>query len=478
MPSSEDASTRRAKERIGSVLRGKWKIERLLGIGGMAAVYAGTHRNGKRGAIKVLHRELAVDPDAKSRFLHEGWVANRLDHPSAVSVLDDDVAEDGSVFLVMELLEGRSVDTVASERPGYRLAPAEALNIVDQLLDVLAAAHEKGIVHRDLKPENLFLTPGGVVKVLDFGIARVREAGQKTESAGAQGGDPRSAHATQLGNAMGTPAFMPPEQALGNWDQVDARSDLWAAGATLFTLLTGRQVHEAPNINQLMLAAMTRPAPPIRRVMPELPEAIGAVVDRALAFEQGRRWQSAREMQRAIRDVGRTLPGFTDAPGYASGPSGAPGETPVSGSASPSLLGATLLRDSTVRPRSNARRIGAGIAAVVVVGSLVAFVALRGAPQSSPASGAASTAAARPPGEEPVVTPAVTAEPSAPTTAVNTPADSSGAPDAAPAPAAATASAEVPAASAAPGGSSRPAPASTKTGSSPGKNKDPFLTWD
>ena len=261
MPSSEDVLTRRAKDRIGSVLRDKWKIERLLGIGGMAAVYAGTHRNGKRGAIKVLHQDLSLDPDAKSRFLHEGYVANRLDHPGAVSVLDDDVAEDGSVFLVMELLEGRSVDAVASERAGYRLGAAEALNIVDQLLDVLAVAHEKGIVHRDLKPENMFLTPGGVVKVLDFGIARIREAGRRNAEAAPAGGDPRSAHETQLGNAMGTPAFMPPEQALGSWDQVDARTDLWAAGATLFTLLTGRQVHEAPNINQLMLAAMTRPAP-------------------------------------------------------------------------------------------------------------------------------------------------------------------------------------------------------------------------
>ena len=465
MPSSEDVLTRRAKDRIGSVLRDKWKIERLLGIGGMAAVYAGTHRNGKRGAIKVLHQDLSLDPDAKSRFLHEGYVANRLDHPGAVSVLDDDVAEDGSVFLVMELLEGRSVDAVASERAGYRLGAAEALNIVDQLLDVLAVAHEKGIVHRDLKPENMFLTPGGVVKVLDFGIARIREAGRRNAEAAPAGGDPRSAHETQLGNAMGTPAFMPPEQALGSWDQVDARTDLWAAGATLFTLLTGRQVHEAPNINQLMLAAMTRPAPPIRQVLPDLPEAIGAVVDRALAFDREKRWQSAREMQRAIREVGRALPGFTDPPGLGASAGSAPADAPLSGLASPSLLGATLLRDPALRPKSHALRIGAGVAALAGVGLLVAFVALRGGPEAPPSSGAAAPVTATQVAEEPVVIPATTAEPAAAASVTAT--------SAAPAAAASTLA---PTTSAAPGGSSRP-PAK-KTGPAPAKSGDPFLTWD
>src|SRR6185503_20213312 len=104
----DDIPTQRARGRIGRVLRDKWRIDALLGIGGMAAVYAGTHRNGKRGAIKLLHLELSLDAEARSRFLHEGYVANRVDHPGAVSVLDDDVDEDGAVFLVMELLEGRS----------------------------------------------------------------------------------------------------------------------------------------------------------------------------------------------------------------------------------------------------------------------------------------------------------------------------------------------------------------------------------
>ncbi len=116
-----DPTTQRALARVGIVLREKWRLDSLLGVGGMAAVYAATHRNGKRGAVKMLHLELSGDADARKRFLREGYAANAVDHPGAVSVLDDDVAEDGSVFLVMELLEGSSVDARAASRPGRKL---------------------------------------------------------------------------------------------------------------------------------------------------------------------------------------------------------------------------------------------------------------------------------------------------------------------------------------------------------------------
>jgi hypothetical protein len=286
----DDPITRQAQARIGRVLRGKWRIDRLLGIGGMAAVYAGQHRNGKRGAIKMLHIELSTEGEARKRFLHEGYMANHVGHPGAVSVLDDDVAEDGSVFLVMELLEGQSVATLAESRPQERLTLGETMWIAEQLLDVLVAAHAKGLVHRDLKPDNFFLTNDGVLKVLDFGIARVRETSD-------------AARMTKTGTAMGTPAFMPPEQALGEWSRVDARSDLWAVGASMFALLTGQSVHDATTLNQLLLKAMTAPAPAIRSVLPWLPADAAEVVDRALAFEPNDRWPSASAMQRAVRDV-------------------------------------------------------------------------------------------------------------------------------------------------------------------------------
>src|SRR5262249_31230490 len=147
--------------------------DRLLGIGGMAAVYAATHRNGSRGAIKMLHTEMSIDAEVKRRFLREGYVANAVDHPGTVKVLDDDTAEDGSVFIVMELLEGETLEARA-DRQGGRIPPGELLPLIDQLLDVLAAAHARGVVHRDIKPENVFVTTAGAVKLLDFGIARLR----------------------------------------------------------------------------------------------------------------------------------------------------------------------------------------------------------------------------------------------------------------------------------------------------------------
>ena len=250
-----DPTVERAQARVGQTLRGKWRLEQLIGVGGMAAVYKATHRNGMRGAVKMLHLELSTLADVRERFLREGYAANKVDHPGVVRVLDDDVSEDGSVFLVMELLEGRTVDALAESRPGCRLELGETLAIADMLLDVLAVAHEKGIVHRDLKPENLFLTTRGELKVLDFGIARLLEL---------QG----SNRATTTGAAMGTPAFMPPEQASGQWNLVDARTDLWAVGATMFSLVRGRVVHHAPTVQLLLAAAMTRPAPALASAAP------------------------------------------------------------------------------------------------------------------------------------------------------------------------------------------------------------------
>ncbi len=222
----------------------------------------------------------------RTRFLREGYVANKVEHPGTVTILDDQVCEDGSVFLVMELLEGETLED-RRERAGS-LPAHEVLSLADRLLDVLAAAHDKGIVHRDIKPENIFLTRDGAVKVLDFGIARMREM-----------------QATRLtltsAGAIGTPAFMPPEQARGRWDDVGPRSDIWAVGATLFTLVAGRLVHEAETINELMLAAMTKPAPPLASVVPGVPPPLAGLIDRALAYDANLRWADARSMQTAAR---------------------------------------------------------------------------------------------------------------------------------------------------------------------------------
>src|SRR5450631_3440742 len=163
-------------------------------MGGMAAVYSATHRNAAEFAVKVLHTELSFNEEFRTRFLREGYAANSVKHPGVGQVVDDDVGEDGSAFLVMERLHGGGLDVVA-EKNGCLPASA-AMGIVDQLLDVLGAAHEKGVVHRDIKPANLFLTRDGTVKVLDFGIARARDTLAKGGAA------------TGTGLIMGTPAFM------------------------------------------------------------------------------------------------------------------------------------------------------------------------------------------------------------------------------------------------------------------------------
>src|SRR5262249_22613991 len=170
--------------RIGTVLKDKWKVDARLGRGGVATVYAATHRNGARVAIKVLNRDVARNPDIRSRFLREGYAANAVNHPGVVRVLDDDTTEEGQPFLVMDLLEGELVDE-RRMRKGGRLPLVEVMRIGDQVLDVLAAAHEKGIIHRDIKPENIFITESGAVRVLDFGIARMRlETGDEMTATG------------------------------------------------------------------------------------------------------------------------------------------------------------------------------------------------------------------------------------------------------------------------------------------------------
>lgn len=273
----------------GTILKNKWTIDAPLGSGGMATVYSATHRNGSRVAIKMLHSDVSKIDDMRGRFLREGYAANAVEHPGVVRVYDDDVAEDGAVFLVMELLEGEPLD-VFWKRNGRKLPEQHVLTIADQMLDVLVAAHGKGIIHRDVKPQNIFLMKSGELKILDFGIARLLE-----KAVGSR--------ATVTGAFMGTPAYVPPEQARARWDLVDCRSDLWAVGATMFVLLTGKLVHVAGTMNEQLLAAMTQSAPKIAGLRPDLPECIQNVVDRALEYERDKRWPDARTMQVAVREA-------------------------------------------------------------------------------------------------------------------------------------------------------------------------------
>jgi eukaryotic-like serine/threonine-protein kinase len=290
-----DPAVMRAKARVGQVLKNKWHLDVLLGVGGMAAVYAATHRNGSRAAVKLLHPELSTNGLVRARFLREGYVANAVGHDGAVKVIDDDEAEDDSLYLVTELLDGETLED-RRLRHGGCLDVGEVLCLTDRILDVLAAAHAKGIVHRDIKPDNVFITRAGQVKVIDFGIARLREA-RATKSA------------TRSGAAMGTPAFMPPEQARGLWDEVDARSDIWALGATMVNLLTSRLLHEARSVNEQMMYSMTKKSPSLESMLPGAHPEVCRIVNRALAFDKNRRWRDARRMQDAVRGAYYSLYG-------------------------------------------------------------------------------------------------------------------------------------------------------------------------
>jgi serine/threonine-protein kinase len=287
--SAADARGARAEALIGQVLKHKWRIDALLGTGGMASVFAATHRNGHRVAIKLLHLELSMNLDLCRRFSREGYAANAVPHPGVVRVLDDDVTDNGEAFLVMDLLEGESLEAYAA-----RCAPCDpvfSLSVLHGVLDVLEAAHAKGIVHRDVKPENIYLTQDGGTRLLDFGIAQIRDAHQSASMA------------TRAGSTLGTPAYMAPEQALAHADKIDARTDVWAVGATAYRLLTGKTVHEGSTLNEQLVFAATRPAPPLDAVVPSLPRPVVELVGRALAFERDDRFASARAMQDAIASV-------------------------------------------------------------------------------------------------------------------------------------------------------------------------------
>ncbi len=286
-----------AEKRVGETVGGKWHLDRVIGVGGMAAVYEATHRNRNRVAIKLLHRPLSLDEGTRHRFLREGYVANTIRHSGAVQILDDDLTEEGVAFLVMELLRGESVDE-RMVRKGGALEIHEALNIADQLLDVLGAAHDQNVIHRDIKPDNLFLTEEGKLKVLDFGIARLHQ------------GDTR---ATKVGSFMGTPAFCAPEQARGRWDEVDLRTDLFSVGATLFTCLSGTHVHEAETSSEQLALAISASARSLAEVLPGAPDELVALVDKALAYDKEDRFQSARAMRAAAQRVMAGLTGFPDA---------------------------------------------------------------------------------------------------------------------------------------------------------------------
>jgi serine/threonine protein kinase len=274
---------------VGAVLNGKYALERAIGAGGMGAVYASkSPDNGRLVAIKVLASEYIHDPDVKSRFVEEGRMCQRLVHPNIVRVFDVAEAEDGTPYIVMELLEG--VPLSAYTRSGVRVPQNQAATIMLGVLAALAAAHGQGIVHRDLKPENVFLArdAGGAFqpKILDFGIAKVMDV------AGGMG------NRTRTGVLLGTPAYMSPEQ-IKNSKDVDARSDLWSAGVMFYEMLTGRVAFPAPTEYARLAAVLNTTPATLESVDPQLAR-LSPFVQLAMQKDRSQRFPSAQEMARAL----------------------------------------------------------------------------------------------------------------------------------------------------------------------------------
>jgi serine/threonine protein kinase len=283
-----------AQELAGRIVAsGKYRVVRLIGRGGMGAVYEAEHLSiGRRVAIKFVDRQFAQDEHVIRRFEREARAASVIESDHIVSVFDFGY-DDGQPYLVMELLRGE--DLGARLRRERTVPLDESLHIVAQVLRGLARAHAAGIVHRDLKPDNVLLVQNDedplFVKVVDFGISKIQRLDDKTPFS-----------ITQRGVVLGTPLFMSPEQAQALPD-IDERSDLYSVGAILFECLSGRPPHVGETEERIILRIREKDAPDVRDVAPSVPEQVARFIGRALARDRAARYPSAAQMLAALREV-------------------------------------------------------------------------------------------------------------------------------------------------------------------------------
>jgi len=277
--------------RMGQVLAGRYAISRVIGAGGMATIVEATHLElGSRVAIKVLHT-IHASSEAVDRFLREARAIFPLRSENVCRVLDLGRVPDGSPFIVMEFLEGTDF---ANGFRGVQVAPARAASLVAQACKGLAEAHALGIVHRDIKPANLFLTKSGggaeLVKVLDFGISKLRREGDES--------------LTAEGQVLGTPRYMAPEQ-FGGATEADARADVWALGLVLFKLIAGRLPYTAVTLADIYAELMNRAPEDIRHAVPGIDPGLAAIIMRCLERDASKRFLSARDLGAALEPFTR-----------------------------------------------------------------------------------------------------------------------------------------------------------------------------
>ncbi len=281
-----------AQERVGTLLDGKIRLDRILGEGGMGVVYGGTHLGLDRPvAVKFLHGQLAQHPEVVGRFVTEAKATSRLHHPNVIDVRDVGTSEDGCAYMVLEFLKGESLGTHLESQGALSLA--EAVSILVPVMDALGAAHAAGIIHRDIKPDNVFLSrsPDGrvVPKVLDFGIAKLADA--------------QSASATATGAVMGTPYYMAPEQAMGRKNEIGPWSDVWSMAVMTFECLAGRlpfRLGDETTMAAVLLALMTSEILPLTRFRSDLPVAVEQLLAAALQRDPSRRIRSMNELREGL----------------------------------------------------------------------------------------------------------------------------------------------------------------------------------
>jgi len=279
--------------RVGDMIGGRYRVERLLGAGGMGQVVEALHVELERVvAVKVLHEEWAKDEDSARRFVREARVVATLSNEHVVRIFDLGRTPEGAPFIVMERLEGQDLGAVLEARGAVTIL--EATEWVAQASEALSEAHGRGIVHRDVKPQNLFLAKlpnrtAPVLKVLDFGLAKniLPTPGEESRLTGVH-------------MLLGSPHFMSPEQ-IRDARGVDSRTDVWSLGATLFQLLTREPPFVAKNLHMLCAGILTAPIPSVRSVRPDVPEALDHIVQRCLSRSLDERYPSAKELALELR---------------------------------------------------------------------------------------------------------------------------------------------------------------------------------
>ncbi len=411
------------------LVAGKYKLTRLLGRGGMGAVWEGTHTSlGTRVAVKFIDAEYAESPEARSRFENEARAAAKLRSKHVVEVYDHGVTDDGRPFIVMEFLQGEPLDK-RLDRVG-RLPAKDTAHIVLQVCRALTKAHAAGIVHRDLKPENVFLVwdddeGTDVAKVVDFGIAKFTDSSLAASSS------------TRTGSVLGTPYYMSPEQARG-LRSIDYRSDLWSVGVIVYRCIVGTLPFEGEAVGDLLVKLCTAPIPVPSRIAPDVPPGFDAWLAKALNREPGERFASAAQLADSLAAVcglsvrgsyasaemprmseGGTGPYGTIGTGpnaaYSTGPNPQYGNGPgaaVQTGPQPIRLATGAPTTQTPMPAKRGSAgafIAAGLAAVIVlaIGGAVALKKLGDSP-SAPAAAAQPVAVTAAP-EKPLPAPALTA---------------------------------------------------------------------